>query len=99
MMRLVLPTLLILEGMLAALRIANLLPTIMVYDAVALILIALRGGVGALAFVSGWLLRIKRPPGETLAQAALLSSAVLTTLEIGARLAPSNLDPAYRWPF
>jgi hypothetical protein len=96
-MRHILAILLMLEGLSTGLWVTGLLPTLVVYDAVALALIALRALVGVLAFASGWWLLSRRPLGVVMARWALLLSAVLTTVEIGGRLAPSNLDPAFRW--
>jgi hypothetical protein len=44
-----------------------------------------------------WLIE-QRPIAVGVARVTLVGSAVLTTLELGWRLAPSNLDPAWRWP-
>ena len=95
--RLVLAVLLVAEGFTTALRVTGLLPNLAVYGGVALGLIGLRAVAGVLACTSGWLLAIGRPPGAQLARWTLLASAALGTLEIGWRLAPSDLDPAFRW--
>ena len=99
LLRLILPTLLIFEGLYSAVRIAELVPTLMVYDGVTLTLLAVRAVVSGVECAAGWWLRAGRPVGRPLARWALLASALLLTVEIGARLAPSDLDPAFRWPF
>lgn len=99
MIRLVLSGLLILEGLYTAVWIAGLIPTLVAYDALTLTVIAARGAVGGLEFVAGWWLGSRRPGAGALATWTLLASAALLTVELGARLAPSDLDPAFRWPF
>jgi hypothetical protein len=90
--------LLIAEGLLGALWLANLVPVIAAHGPVTIALIVARGLVAAAQLMSGWLLIRRRPPGAPIARGALLASAALVILEIGLRLAPSNLDPTFRWP-
>jgi len=78
--------------------IARHLSGLMARDAVTIAVVAARGLVGALALVSGMWLIERRPIAIVSARVTLVASAVLTTLELGWRLAPSNLDPAWRWP-
>lgn len=89
--------LLLFEAVLTGMWIARLLPTIGIYDVVALIVMANRAVVGAAELLAWWLIRTKRPLAIPLTRIVLVASAVLTTLEIGWRLAPSNIDPAWRW--
>jgi hypothetical protein len=90
---------LLVEGALTVMWLTNLLSTLSVYRGVTFAFIALRGLVGAMQLTSGWWLLSKRPAAPALATASLAASAVLTVAEVGLRLAPSNLDPAFRWPF
>ncbi len=92
----------------AALTIAwltSLLSTIRIYGGVTLTLMAARAVVAALQF-SGWMLLSRAQgasaaprPGIPIAGIAIIASALLTTVEVGWRLTPSNLDPTFRWPF
>jgi len=65
-------------------------------------LILLAGSAGlvvvtALELISATFLVNDREGGPTLARRVLLASAVLLTLEVGLRLAPTNLDPTFTW--
>jgi hypothetical protein len=90
---------LIVEAAIAALSVLRSLPALPGYDAVAVALILAGGAVGALQAASGVLLIDKRDPGPVLGQAALLLSAILTTLVVGFRLAPSDIYYWIRWEF
>lgn len=98
MLRVVLAPLLIVEALMTSLWIARHLPGLMARDSVTVVLLAIRAMVGALALVSGMWLIERRPIGAATARVTLVASAALTTLELGWRLAPSNLDPAWRIP-
>ena len=89
--------LLIAESMLTAARLAAFLPSIAVYDGVALLLIVLRGLLAPLQFAGGWFVASKRPQGRPLATAALALGAVLTVFDVGLGLAPSPVYPWWRW--
>lgn len=89
--------LLILDGLGTAVRLMSLLPTLVVYGPVTLTLLAARALVALLQFTSGWMLWDDRPPARPIAIAALIASALLMIPEVGMRLAPSNLDPTFRW--
>ena len=97
-MRQLLALLLVLEGIATPIWIARLLPSLAAYDALVLVVIVARLVTAAGLFMGGWLLTNQRPAAAPIARAALLVSAVLTTMEIGFRMAPSNLDPTFRWP-
>jgi hypothetical protein len=62
-------------------------------------LILAGGAVGALQAASGVLLLERKPQGRALGQTALVLSAVLTTLIVGVRLAPSDIYYWIRWEF
>jgi hypothetical protein len=99
MRRFVIPTLLLLEGARTALWIARLAPMLGAYSVTTTVVILLRGLTGALQIIAGWLGFEARLPARPLTMIGLLASAILTTLELGARLAPSDADPTFRWYF
>jgi hypothetical protein len=90
---------LLLEGALTVIWLTSLLSTLSVYSGLTLAVIAARGVVGALQLTSGWWLLAARLVAPALAIAAVVASALLTVVEVGLRLSPSNLDPTFRWPF
>jgi hypothetical protein len=92
-----LASLLIAESMFGALRVAGLVSRLGGYDAVAVILILARGLLCALQFVSGWLLANRRPQGFALAPWAFVAAALLTPLDVGLGLAPTDIYPWLRW--
>lgn len=96
-MRLVPSILLILEGLASGVWVAGLLSALPGHSAFTIVLILIRGLVGAVQFMSGWLLLTGRLPAVVLAQGALLAGGVMATLETGFRLVPTNGDPTYRW--
>ena len=98
MLRVVLAPLLIAEALMTSVWIARHLPGLMARDAVTIVVIAARAVIGALGLMSGMWLIERRRIGVGAARVTLIASALLTTLELGWRLAPSNLDPAWRWP-
>lgn len=97
-MRQALAFLLSLEAIVTVIWIAGLLPSMAAYDASVLGLIAGRAIVAAALFMGGWLLLHQRPAAAPIARSALLVSAGLMTVEIGFRMAPTNLDPTFGWP-
>ena len=98
LVRYVLGPLLMIEALVTSVWIARHLSGLMARDGVTIAVVAARALVGALALVSGMWLIERRPIAVATARLTLVASAVLTTLELGWRLAPSNLDPAWRWP-
>ncbi len=68
------------------------------YDATVWLMTALRAIVTVLQGTAAWTLWQALPPGSLFARVAVVSSAVVLTLEIGARLAPSSLPPGTRGP-
>jgi hypothetical protein len=95
--RLLLGVILIVEAAFAGLYTLQLIPALAGYDAIAVGLILARAGVGALQLTGGWQLVQKAPSGPALARLALLLSAVLTTMIVGWRLAPSEIYYWIRW--
>ena len=63
----------------------------------AVTLILARGALGALQYAAGTRLHTDALGGRTLATAALLSAAVLTTIDLGFNLAPVPVYPWWRW--
>src|SRR4051812_1723816 len=96
--RTVLGPLLIAEALLTSFWIARHLPGLFARDTITVVIIAIRAMAAALALMSGMWLIERRPIARSAARVALVASATLTTLELGCRLAPSNVDPAWRWP-
>jgi hypothetical protein len=90
---------LIAEAMIAGLSTMRSIPDLPGYDAIAITLIVATAAVGALQLTSGVLLMERRLPGPALGRIALLLSAVLTTLVVGFRLAPSDVYYWIRWEF
>ena len=93
----VVSVLLVVEGLTGALRLAGLLPTLQVYGPLTVGLLLIRGLISALQCTGGWWLAGGRPTAAPIIRAAMIASAVLTVLETGLRLTPSNLDPTFRW--
>jgi acetyl esterase/lipase len=96
--RVIIALLILLESFFAATHLTSLVPTLVVYPWFTLALLAMRLGVSFVQFAGGWWLLQRRPPGASLVGWSCLASAGLRTLELGFRLAPSNLFPAYHWP-
>ena len=63
----------------------------------AVALILLRGALGALQFIGGWLLANRRPQGYGLSQWAFACAALLTPFDVGMGLAPTSIYPWLRW--
>jgi hypothetical protein len=96
--KLLIPAVLLsIEGLGSGVWVAGLLPSLPGRNAIAVVLVLARGLVGAMQFAGGWMLLTRRLPASSFAQAAFIASAVLATLESGFRLAPTNLEPTYRW--
>jgi len=87
---------LIAEAMFGALRTAGLISQLGVYDPVAVALIILRGLLGALQFVGGWLLASRRPQGFGLSRWAFAAAAIVTLFDVGMGLAPTSIYPWLR---
>jgi hypothetical protein len=90
--------LLIAEGVTTLFWLVQLLSSLMWRDRASIAIVLARGVVGAMQLTSGWWLAMQRLAAPALARVSLLLSAGLITLEIGARLSPSDLDPTFRWP-
>src|SRR3954452_23992609 len=89
--------LLIVEGLSTGLWIARILQMLSALGWLVILLAVLRGLTGGVQLMGGMSLFTVRP-SVRLSQISLVASAALTTLEIGVRLTPNNLDPTWRWP-
>ena len=90
--------LLILQAAITSVWVAGHLSGLGGYDAIVIVAFVARAMVGALQLMSGWWLLDNRSIAFTLARVALVSSALLTTIELGWRIASTNLDHAWRTP-
>jgi hypothetical protein len=86
------------EGLATGLRSTQFIPVLVVYSGFTVAMLVMRAFVGVLQFASGWMLVQDGPFGRKCGRTALVVSAVLTTLELGFRLAPTSVFPSYRWP-
>ncbi len=89
--------LLIGEAIFSGLQVAGLIGALPGHDTTVVVFILARGMVAALQLAGGWRLAERRPNGIALARAALLTGAVLTTLDVGLNLAPTSVPYWYRW--
>jgi len=96
--RLVAAALLLADGLSAALGVAATFPGLVAHQFPALAMITLRAASGALEATGGWFLLGHNPAAVPIARAGVLVAATYATLGIGARLAPTSLDPAFRFP-
>ena len=67
-------------------------------DRLGLVVVVGRGLVSIVEFAAGLMLVERRPPGPALGSVALLLSAALWALELGAGLAPGSVFITLRWP-
>ena len=95
--RKVIAVLMLLEVGINALWIAEVLPSIAVRDAMTWALILVRGVLTALEFTAATNLWQGSAAASALARRVLAASAALMLLETGFRLAPTNLDPTFKW--
>lgn len=96
--RLMVASLLVLEGLSTGVATVTRLPSALIYPAATLVMLGLRALVGVVQFAGGWMLLRGQPPGVFFSRIALLSSAALLTLELGFDLAPGSLFHSWRWP-
>ncbi len=94
----VLGVLLIVDGATGGLAAANLAASLTERGVGFGTLLFVHVAVCGLCVTAGGLLLGRRPAALALARLALPTSAVMTTLETGFALVPSNLFPSYRWP-
>jgi hypothetical protein len=90
---------LLVEGLSTGVRVTARLPVLPAYPWLTILLTVLRVAVALQQFTAGWMVLGDRPPGARLARWAYAESTMLLSLELGFRLAPSNIFPAYRWWF
>jgi hypothetical protein len=94
----VLAALLLGEACWTALWIARLLPTLAAREWPTLAVLALRSGVGLLQSAAGFGMVQRLAWASRVARLSFLVSAVVLTLELGARVTPTNVFPSHRWP-
>jgi hypothetical protein len=94
---LVVASVLIVEALGTALWLAGRLDSLLAFGALVVLFAGARAVVGVLQFTGGWLLFSKRPQAPAFARAAIVSSAVVTTVDVAWRITPSDLDPSHRW--
>jgi hypothetical protein len=97
-MRLVLAVLLLGEAALTAVWLAGRMPMLPVYDSLVLTMVGLRTAVATVQSTAGLMWVRRLPPAPLFTRWALLASAALLTLELGAGLSPTSMFPAFRWP-
>ena len=90
--------LLIGEGIWTLVWLTQLLSSLGWRDTLSVALILIRGATGAAELTIGTALSSRRPSAISLVRWVLPISAVLLTIELGANMTPTNLDPTYRWP-
>lgn len=86
------------EALLGIQALAGFLPVAAAYDSSVWAMTALRAAVTLGQGMSAVLLSRRAAPARTLGRTVALLSAVVLTLEIGLRLAPSSLPPGVRSP-
>lgn len=87
-----------LEALLGADTLARFVMVAPSYDTLVWLMMALRGVVTLGQGMVAMLLGRTAPPSAVFGRAVVVASAVVLTLEVGARLAPSNLPPGTRAP-
>ena len=92
----VLSGLFLLESLLAALYLSQLISALPGHDPSVIAVILARGGVGALQFTAGWLLLQRRPTGVVVARWAIVGAALWVLLAVGFNLAPTGVYPWWR---
>ena len=97
-MRVIVASLLLLEGLSTGVTTVTRLPSLALYPALTMAILAARAVVGVMQFAGGWMLLRGQLPGAFFGRVALLASAALITLELGFDLAPTSLFHTYHWP-
>jgi hypothetical protein len=97
-MRAVVASCLVVEVVVTGSWLASALPMLPVYGWATLLMIAARVIATASQSAAIYGLVEHNTTGPDLSATAFLTSAVVLTLELGTRLAPSNVFPSHRWP-
>jgi hypothetical protein len=87
-----------LEALLGIQALTAFLPVAVSYDATVWVMTFLRALVTLGQGMTVMMLSRRAAPASPFGRTVVLASAVLLTLEVGARLAPSNLAPGTREP-
>ena len=88
----------VVEALVVAVWLAQLLPALSMQDGSTLVAMAARVVVGVLLFTTGRALRERRFDARRPAALVLLASAALRAFDITAQLTPSDLSPTWREP-
>ena len=86
----------LLESLLAALYLSQLISALPGHDTSVIAVILARGLVGALQFTAGWLLGARRQTGVVVARWAIVGAALWELLAVGFNLAPTSVYPWWR---
>jgi hypothetical protein len=97
-MRAVVASCLVVEVVVTGSWLASALPMLPVYGWLTLMMIAARVTATAIQSAAIYGLVEHNATGPGLCAIAFPTSAVVLTLELGARLTPSNVFPSHRWP-
>lgn len=89
---------LMVDGLVVALWFTTLLDSLGTRDPLSVAAIVVRLLLGALCVIAGWLVTQRRPPGDALAPAVTMATALVVTAGTVWRLIPTNLDPSWRLP-
>lgn len=95
--RLLLAVLLFGEAALTALWLAGRVTALPTYGVAALAVLGGRLVIAVLQSAAAFSLSQSSPLGARLASRAFLASAILLTLELGARIMPTSVFPSHRW--
>ena len=87
----------VIESLLAALYVSQLISALPGHDASVIAVILARGLVGALQFTAGWLLAARRATGLVVARWAIVCAVAWELLAVGFNLAPTSVYPWFRW--
>ncbi len=86
---------LLLECVWTSIWIVSLVPSLGARDAVQVGVFTARAAIAAFLFAGWWALVRGLPAGARLARMALVASAVVLTIQLGAGVGPTNLDPSF----
>ena len=97
-LRLLAAALLLFDGLSAAFGVATATAGLAAHSPGVIAMVGLRALAGACEASGGWLLLQENPAATPIARVGVLLAACYATFGIGLRLAPTNLDPAFRQP-
>lgn len=97
-MRRVVGVTLMVDGVLAIYGFTLLLASLGSRDEASVAVIVARALAAGLTTIGGWLVTQRRPPGDALAVAGAVATAVVVTTGMVGGLLPTNLSPDFRLP-